>query len=170
MEILVKVDLSPSQTNELPENVPSEVDKEVFIDEEHIEEIPEVNFTKSDKLFEQLSEVVKEVKIEAKEEEPEPVQEVEEVVQEEEEEVMCIEKDSSSQEEEEPLVTKKDKKHWKKNWCKKGKWAKKKKWLKAKFDKKFDEAIQNALPQIAVHVAKILRNDGAELPVKALSP
>ncbi len=38
-------------------------------------------------------------------------------------------------------------------------WGKKKKWFKEKFDKKFDEAIQNALPQIAVHVAQILRNE-----------
>jgi hypothetical protein len=146
VKIFVKEDLT--QTMDLPTNVTSEVTKEVLIFEEPIE-AQEIKFSKTEKLFEQLSEIVKEdvSKVEVKE--PEPVQDV----QEQEEEEMCIEKDTTEEEEEAPEEPKekKDKKN-KKCWKKKC-WDKKKKWIKARFDKKFDEAIQNALPQIAVHVA-----------------
>jgi len=53
----------------------------------------------------------------------------------------------------------------------KGHWHKKRQWWREKFNRKFDEAIQRALPQIAVHVAQILRDDGnATIPAKVLSP
>merc|ERR1712216_542656 len=45
-------------------------------------------------------------------------------------------------------------------------WAAKKKWWAEKFNRKFDTALQNALPQIAVHVAQILRSNGENMPTK----
>jgi len=62
---------------------------------------------------------------------------------------------------------------WKHHGGRKGKypwWKHKKAHKQAKFNRKFDEAIQKALPQIAVHVAQILRNGESSFPAKEMAP